>query len=99
MEWDINQVELMTTLKSKIIRNFIAGILACVLVFSILVTLFVTFNYRELLSHVPDYRPNEVSYWFKNYIRDPSITIDDMWNNLDSLAKDLDVDIEYIDSS
>lgn len=89
----------MTTLKSKIIRNFIAGILACVLVFSILVTLFVTFNYRELLSHMPDYRPNEVSYWFKNYIRDPSITIDDMWNNLDSLAKDLNVDIEYIDSS
>lgn len=89
----------MTTLKSKIIRNFIAGILACVLVFSILVTLFVTFNYRELLSDIPDHRPNEVSFWFKHYIRDPDITIDEMWENLDNLAKDLDVDIKYEDSN
>lgn len=89
----------MTTLKSKIIRNFIAGILACVLVFSILVTLFVTFNYRELLSDIPDYRPNEVSFWFKNYIKDPNITIDQMWENLDDLAKDLEVDIKYEDSN
>lgn len=99
MVWVTNQAELMTTLKSKIIRNFIAGILACVLVFSILVTLFVTFNYRELLSDIPDYRPNEVSFWFKNYIKDPNITIDQMWENLDDLAKDLEVDIKYEDSN
>ena len=89
----------MTTLKSKIIRNFVAGILSCVLVFSILVTLFVTFNYREQLKNIPDYRPAEVSYWFKNYIRDPNVTIEEMWLNLDKLAKDLEVDITYKDSS
>lgn len=85
----------MITLKSKIIRNFIAGILACVLVFSILVTLFVTFNYREVLINTKDSRPGVVSYWFKQYHNDPDVSIEQMWDSLDSLAKDLEVDIFF----
>lgn len=89
----------MITLKSKIIRNFIAGILACVLVFSILMTLFVTFNYRELLLNQKDYRPNEVSYYFKKYNNDPNVSIDEMTDNLNNLAKDLEVDIYFEEPS
>ena len=89
----------MITLKSKIIRNFIAGILACVLVFSILMTLFVTFNYRELLLNQKDYRPNEVSYYFKKYNNDPNVSIDEMKDNLNNLAKDLEVDIYFEEPS
>lgn len=85
----------MTTLKSKIIRNFAAGILACVLVFSILVTLFVTFGYRELLAGMKDSRPQQVSYWFKKYNNDPTVSLDEMWANLDDLARELEVDILY----
>lgn len=87
----------MITLKSKIIRNFTAGILACVLVFSILVTLFVTFNYRELLLDTKDHRPIEVSYWFKKYNKDPKVSKEEMWNNLNNLADELKVDIKYVE--
>lgn len=85
----------MITLKSKIIRNFIAGILACVLVFSILLTLFVTFNLRETLMDQPDGRPSQVFYWFSKYNNDATMSIDDMWVGLENLAKDLEVDIIF----
>ncbi|WP_297282079.1 cell wall metabolism sensor histidine kinase WalK [uncultured Anaerococcus sp.] len=85
----------MITLKSKIIRNFTAGILACVLVFSILVTLFVTFNYKELLLDMKDHRPIEVSYWFRKYNKDPNISKDEMWDSIDNLAEDLEVYIKF----
>lgn len=85
----------MITLKSKIIRNFVAGILACVLVFSILVTLFVTFNLRETLLDQPDSRPTQVWSFFKKYNNDPNVSIEDMWDGLGDLAKALEVDIYF----
>lgn len=85
----------MITLKSKIIRNFTAGILACVLVFSILVTLFVTFNYQELIKKNLDSRPTQVSNWFKKVNNDPSYTKEDMQDGLENLARDLEVDIYF----
>lgn len=85
----------MITLKSKIIRNFVAGILACVLVFSILVTIFVTFNYRQMLMEMKDVRVTEVSTWFIKYQKDPNTSIEEMWQGLDNLAKDLEVDINF----
>ncbi|WP_296141016.1 cell wall metabolism sensor histidine kinase WalK [uncultured Anaerococcus sp.] len=85
----------MITLKSKIIRNFTAGILACVLVFSILVTLFVTFNYQELIKKNLDSRPTQVSNWFKKVNNDPSYSKEDMQEGLENLARDLEVDIYF----
>ena len=88
----------MITLKNKIIRNFIAGILACVLVFSILVTLFVTFNYGKYLEDFKDPRPAEVSARLKKLNADPNITLDEMWDDLEILAKNLEVNIEFEDT-
>lgn len=85
----------MITLKSKIIRNFTAGILACILVFSILVTLFVNFNYKELLLDMKDERSIEVSYWFRVYNNDNNISKKEMWEGIDSLAQDLKVKIVF----
>jgi two-component sensor histidine kinase len=85
----------MITLKSKIIRNFTAGILACILVFSILVTLFVNFNYKGLLLDMKDERSIEVSYWFRVYNNDPNVSKEEMWEGIDNLAEDLEVKIVF----
>ncbi len=56
----------MTTLKNKIIKNFIAGILACILVFSILVSFLIgriSQNYIEQTQYIkPDKIKNEFQY-------------------------------------
>lgn len=56
----------MTTLKNKIIKNFIAGILACILVFSILVSFLlgrISQNYIEQTQYIkPDKVKNEFQY-------------------------------------
>lgn len=85
----------MITLKSKIIRNFTAGILSCVLVFSILVTLLVTSSYIELIKENSDSRPDQVATWFKKFNNDPAFTKKDMQDGLDNLAKNLEVDIYF----
>ena len=85
----------MITLKSKIIRNFTAGILSCVLVFSILVTLLVTSSYTELIKDNADSRPHQVATWFKKFNNDPAFTKKDMQDGLDNLAKNLEVDIYF----
>lgn len=85
----------MITLKSKIIRNFTAGILSCVLVFSILVTLLVNSSYSELLKDNHDSRPDQVATWFKKFNNDPAFTKEDMQEGLNNLAKNLEVDIYF----
>ncbi len=85
----------MITLKSKIIRNFTAGILSCVLVFSILVTLLVTSSYSEMIKDNPDTRPDQVATWFKKFNNDPAFTKKDMQDGLNNLAKNLEVDIYF----
>lgn len=85
----------MITLKSKIIRNFTAGILSCVLVFSILVTLLVTSSYIELIKENADSRPDQVATWFKKFNNDSAFTKKDMQDGLDNLAKNLEVDIYF----
>ena len=54
----------MTSLRNKLIKNFIAGVLACILIYSILITLLVTLRYSDLLKIVDDKKPNLVSEWF-----------------------------------
>lgn len=89
----------MTTLKNKIIKNFIAGILSCILVFSILITLMVTINYNDLFRQLDDKRPNEISDQFIRLNNDKDISSKFMWSYLDNMAHDSKVDIEYYDEA
>lgn len=87
----------MTTLKNKITKNFIAGILACILVFSILVSFLigrVSKNYIEQTQYIKlDKIKNEFQYIMSK-------------NNTELLSKRLleyskkeDVNIEVLDSN
>src|SRR5699024_11122542 len=89
----------MTTLKNKIIKNFIAGILSCILVFSILVTLLVTINYNDLFKAIDDKRPKEVVEQFTRLNNDPNISGSLMWDYLSNMAIDQKVDIIYYDEN
>ena len=87
----------MTTLKNKIIKNFIAGILSCILVFSILITLLVTINYNDLFKAIDDKRPKEVVEQFTRLNNDPDISGESMWAYLTNMVKDQKVDLKYYD--
>ncbi|EEI85409.1 ATPase/histidine kinase/DNA gyrase B/HSP90 domain protein [Anaerococcus lactolyticus ATCC 51172] len=87
----------MTTLKNKIIKNFIAGILSCILVFSILITLLVTLNYNDLFKAIDDKRPKEVVEQFTRLNNDSNISGTSMWAYLSNMAIDQKVDIKYYD--
>ena len=89
----------MTTLKNKIIKNFIAGILSCILVFSILITLLVTINYNDLFKAIDDKRPKEVVEQFTRLNNDPNISGQSMWAYLSNMALDQMVDIRYYDEN
>ena len=89
----------MTTLKNKIIKNFIAGILSCILVFSILITLLVTINYNDLFKAIDDKRPKEVVEQFTRLNNDPNISGQSMWAYLSNMAIDQMVDIKYYDEN
>lgn len=89
----------MTTLKNKIIKNFVAGILSCILVFSILITLLVTINYNDLFKAIDDKRPKEVVEQFTRLNNDPAISGESMWTYLANMAIDQRVDIKYFDQN
>lgn len=87
----------MTPLKNKIIKNFIAGILSCILVFSILITMMVTINYNDLFTAIDDKRPKEVGEQFLRLNNDDNISADSMWAYLSNMAEEQRVDILYYD--
>ena len=89
----------MTTLKNKIIKNFVAGILSCILVFSILITLLVTINYNDLFKDIDDKRPKEVVEQFTRLNNDPDISGESMWAYLGNMVIDQKVDIKYYDEN
>ena len=89
----------MTTLKNKIIKNFIAGILSCILVFSILITLLVTINYNDLFKAIDDKRPKEIVEQFTRLNNDSNISGALMWDYLENMAIDQKVDIKYYDEN
>lgn len=89
----------MTTLKNKIIKNFIAGILSCILVFSILITLLVTINYNDLFKAIDDKRPKEVVEQFTRLNNDKDISGESMWTYLAKMAADQKVNLKYYDEN
>lgn len=87
----------MTTLKNKILKNFIAGILVCILVFSILVSFLlgrISQNYIEQTQYIkPDKVKNEFQYIMaKNNTKLLS-------QRLLEYSKSEDVNIEVLDSN
>lgn len=88
----------MTSLRNKLIKNFIAGVLSCILIYSILITLLVTLKYSDLLKIVDDKKPNLVSEWFIRLNNDENISSEGMWAYLDDLSKQQNVNIKYYDA-
>ena len=88
----------MTSLRNKLIKNFIAGVLACILIYSILITLLVTLKYSDLLKIVDDKKPNLVSEWFIRLNNDENISSEGMRAYLDDLSKQQNVNIKYYDA-
>lgn len=87
----------MTSLRNKLIKNFIAGVLACILIYSILITLLVTLKYSDLLKIVDDKTPNLISEWFIRLNNDENISSEGMWAYLNDLSKQQNVNIKYYD--
>lgn len=88
----------MTSLRNKLIKNFIAGVLSCILIYSILITLLVTLKYSDLLKIVDDKKPNLISEWFIRLNNDENISSEGMWAYLDDLSKQQNVNIKYYDA-
>lgn len=88
----------MTSLRNKLIKNFIAGVLSCILIYSILITLLVTLKYSDLLKIVDDKKPNLISEWFIKLNNDENISSEGMWAYLDDLSKQQNVNIKYYDA-
>lgn len=87
----------MTSLKNKLIKNFIAGILACILIYSILITLFVTIRYIDLFKIVDENKTALVTERFERLNKDDNISSDAMWSSLSDLSKQENVNIKYLD--
>lgn len=87
----------MTSLKNKLIKNFIAGILSCILIYSILITLFVTIRYIDLFKIVDENKTTLVTEWFSRLNKDDNISSDAMWSSLSDLSKQENVNIKYLD--
>ncbi|MDO5047235.1 MAG: HAMP domain-containing sensor histidine kinase [Anaerococcus sp.] len=88
----------MTSLRNKLTKNFIAGILACILIYSILISLFVTIRYSDLIKIVDDKKPDLISEWFIRLNNDKNITTNQMWEYLEDLSIQQNVNISYVDS-
>lgn len=88
----------MTSLRNKLIKNFIAGVLACILIYSILITLLVTLKYSDLFQIVDDKKPNLISEWFIRLNNDENISSEGMRAYLDDLSKQQNVNIKYYDA-
>lgn len=86
----------MTTLKNKIIKNFIAGILACILVFSILVSFLLGRISQNYIEQTQLIKPDKVKNEFQ-YIMAKNNT-DLLSQRLLEYSKKEDVNIEVLDS-
>ncbi|MDY3005501.1 HAMP domain-containing sensor histidine kinase [Anaerococcus porci] len=84
----------MTSLKNKIIKNFVAGILACILVFSIAISYLLGIYTKNFLDTTEFRRPSEIKKEFEHLLKseDPN----NFKERLDWFSKNLNVDIEIL---
>lgn len=84
----------MTSLKNKIIKNFVAGILACILVFSIAISYLLRIYTKNFLDMTEDSRPKQIKEQFERILDN-----DDAYSlqkRLNWFSKVLNVDIEIL---
>ncbi len=87
----------MTTLRNKIIRNFIAGIFACILVFSIAISYLINVYTKNFIDTTEDIRPSQIKKQFENLITDNDpYTIKE---RLGKISQNLNVDIEILNKN
>lgn len=87
----------MTTLRNKIIRNFIAGIFACILVFSIAISYLINVYTKNFIDTTEDIRPSQIKKQFENLITDNDPhTIKE---RLGKISQNLNVDIEILNKN
>ena len=87
----------MTTLRNKIIRNFIAGIFACILVFSIAISYLINVCTKNFIDTTEDIRPSQIKKQFENLITDNDpYTIKE---RLGKISQNLNVDIEILNKN
>lgn len=97
MVWVISLVVSMTTLRNKIIRNFIAGIFACILVFSIAISYLINVYTKNFIDTTEDIRPGQIKKQFENLITDNDpYTIKE---RLGKISQNLNVDIEILNKN
>lgn len=94
MVWDINLVVSMTSLRNKIVRNFVAGIFACILVFSIAISYLLSVYTRNFIATTEDNMPLQIKKQFENLLADKDLYT--MKERLGKFSKSLNIDIEIL---
>lgn len=87
----------MTSLKNKIIKNFVAGILACILVFSIAISYLLGIYTKNFLDTTEYRKPSEIRNEFDHFLKN-----DDSNNfkeRLNWFSKNLNVDIVILNKN
>ena len=94
MVWAISLVVLMTSLRNKIIRNFVAGIFACILVFSIAISYLLSIYTRNFLASTEDSTPMQIKKQFESLLTDKDLYT--AKERIDKYSKALNIDIEIL---
>lgn len=97
MVWVINLVVSMTSLRNKIIRNFVGGIFACILVFSIAISYLLSIYTKNFLATTEDNMPLNIKKQFESLLTDNDVYT--MKERLGKYSKALNIDIEILDKN
>lgn len=87
----------MTSLRNKLSKNFIAGMLECILISSILIILFINIKYDGLVKIIDDKKPDLIGEWFIRLNNNENITSEEMWKYLSDISEQQNVNIKYVD--
>lgn len=84
----------MTSLRNKIVRNFVAGIFACILVFSIAISYLLSVYTKNFIASTEDNMPIQIKKQFENLLADKDLYT--MKERLGKFSKSLNIDIEIL---
>ena len=87
----------MTTLRNKIIRNLLAGIFACILVFSLAISYLINVYTRNFINTTQDNRPRQIKKQFEDLLTDKDPYL--MKERLGKVSKTLNVDISILNKN
>lgn len=87
----------MTSLKNKITKNFIAGILACILTFSIMVSFSISRYSQMYIDQTQDIMPEQIKSEFQYIIAQNDVDL--LGQRLLEYSKKQNVDIEVTDAN